>query len=256
MKEKNKHQDNQVSLNESLNENPTIQWVANNGSNILFALVLIVIAGILFYRYNSQSTIGTTNEYIKADKLISTLERSPVPDPDSLDRLMEIMDKHPELHQKYDGNLTQILIKEGETEKAQEIASQMISRTTQSNLPLYADFAKTTLLINQEKYEDALKQAQSLDMKMKKEVELGADRKFGDTLYAYNLLRIGMIQQELGLKDQELKTWQRWNQYLDSKEDIEGIDPKGFDIVLRQFTSGNLSLKNYIEERNKELVAG
>lgn len=256
MKEKNKLPDNQVSLNETLNENPIIQWVVDNGSNILFGMVLIVIAGILFYRYNSQSTIGATNDYINADKLISILERSPVPDPDSLDRLLEIMDKHPELHQKYDGNLAQILIKEGETERAQEIATKIINRTTQSNLPLYAYFAKTTLLINQEKYEAALKRAQALDMKMKKQAKLGNDRKFGDTLYAYNLLRIGMIQRELGLRDQELKTWQKWSQFLNSKEELEGIDSKGFDIVLRQFTSGNLSLKNYIEERNKELVAG
>ena len=64
-------------------------------------------------------------------------------------------------------------------------------------------------------------------------------------LFASNLLRVGVLQGQLGLKADESATWQEWKEYANNP-----LYSIGFERVVNIFRDGKVSLNEYIESRS------
>lgn len=250
----------------SLEEHPFIQWAVDNGKALLYALIGLFLVSILIYRFVSASYAASETDFINAEKdyLIFSSptgkEVDAIAQAGALNRLNKMISDHPELHAKYDGLLAEILLIRGENKQAKEFAESAIQRTSVENNPFYTSYAKTTLVITDGQYEQALKDAIALkDQMIKQGTELQDTPEkiqFSTLLYAFNLFRIGMLQQQLSLHAEELATWQDWKDLMNKSQN--GTLPKYLDSQLfvsfdHLLTEGNLTFDNYIESRERTL---
>ncbi len=70
------------------------------------------------------------------------------------------------------------------------------------------------------------------------------------------MFRIGMLQQEFGANEAELRTWQAWKQYADLETGqplAAKVDSAAFRAVIQQLAIGSFSLPDYIAYREKAL---
>lgn len=237
----------------SLDDNPFMLWITQYGRTLMYALLGLIVAGILIYRFYSVHEEKQEAEYWTAEKEFRLLakpvenNKGPAINEEALAQLRAVIERHPALQAKYDALIAQTLLDHGDIKDALPFANNAINRTLSENQPFYSEFAKTSLLISEQKYDAALKSSQALQQKMqelKQKTEQNGQRHFGDTLFALNFLRIGMLQQQLGLKSDELKTWQEWKKLAKTS---------GFEQQQLLFSEGRVSLVDYINLREAQL---
>jgi hypothetical protein len=246
----------------SWDESPFIQWISQYGRYLFLAVIGFITLLLVVYRMISGGSGNAERDYLAADDAFALFARPAPADVDSaaskdaLAQLQTLLNRYPELHAKYDGLIAQTLIYRGQQNEAAQFAALTLNRTADENSPFYTDYSQNTLLIGSKHYSDALARAQSLQQKMLDGVKQGQARAFGDTLFAFNLVRIGMLQQQLGLKKEELQTWQEWKGYLNhtsSPATLGLISSSAFQKQVEQFTENKISLLSYIEAREKLL---
>lgn len=237
-------------------ENRFIQFLSQYGQVAILALLAGIVAVFLIYRIASIGKDEAEMDFWNAEKEFrifanpSDIDADPLVGTDALTKLNAIIDKHPELHAKYDSLIAQTLILRADAGDALPFANRALGRTEAENSPYYLDYAKTTLLIAETRYDDALKSAMSLDQQMRDALKQGqaADqRKFGDALFAFNLLRIGVLQNKLGLQKEELKTWQEWKQFQQGSQ-FPSL-AKAFQQQRSLLKEGQVSISDFIDQR-------
>ncbi len=239
---KNTHPHNALpmaDLHPSLDENPIIHWFVQNGKTLLYLLMGLLLLLVIGYRFIWGKTAKSEVEFLKAQNDFAIFQKEPAPSTtetqdNALQNLLSLLERHPELHPKYDGLLAQTLLMRNKIDSADKLEKGALERTKQENAPLFTDYAETTLLIAQNHYPEALQRALALKEKLSQEEN--------SILFALNLLRIASLQQQLGLAQDELKTWQQWKQSAESP---------AFQTVNQLFTFGRVTLLNYIEAKEK-----
>lgn len=248
-----------------LEEGELIEWLSNNGKYLAYALIGLLVLFVIFYRYSSSHTSQAEQDYVQASndfaiftKATDATDKTTVDE--ALKRLISLMKSHPELHAAYDGILAQTLLNQGRVEEAQAYAEATLKRTQIDELPYYTDFGANTLLIEAKQYQASLEKAQALQEKMSAAISqspITSQRSFGEELFAINLFRIAMLQQQLNDKAGELATWQLWKQYagLDSAKTAPPlkVNPQAFRAVIQQLAIGSMALPDYITYRENEL---
>lgn len=244
-----------------LDEGRLTDWLSENGKNILYGLAGILGLIVITYAFSSGQTSKAEQEYIQAANDFAYFTKSDTQDPAltqaALDRLKATMSKHPELHAVYDGAIAQTLLNRSQVEEAKPYAAATLKRVSSNDLPFYKDYAETSLLISQQDFKTALERTVALQQKMNEVIAAqGADRSFGDELFALNLLRVAMLQQETGDKAAELKTWQEWKQYAGlstASSTTLKVNPQAFRIIIQDLAVGSISLPDYISYRESLL---
>lgn len=251
------------SWSDTLEEHPFIHWVTENRKNIIYALLGLVVLGIILYRFVNSSNAASETDFINADKdyLLFIKEGDPSVQADALKTLNTILAAHPELHPKYDGSIAETLLIRHQTALAADYAQPAIQRTKEENDPFYKSYAQTTLAIADSKFEEALKESKTLKEQMVKQGEELKNNpekiQFSSLLYAINLLRIGLLQQQLALHEEELKTWQEWKDLIHKSQEnslpnfLDGSLLLSFESLLGE---GNTTFANYIDAREKILT--
>lgn len=259
MADMKKHSDANVTtrsreLFETWEEGTLIQWLSRYGLYLLTTILGLILLLFLVYRFSPGSTGKAENDYLNADYEFSLFEGSdPSVTQDSLNRLQAIMQRHPELHAKYDALIAQTLLYRNQNEEALPFANSAIARTQVENQPFYTEYAEATLLIASKQYREALNNAQQLRLKMLDNAKLqeSAQHPFGDTLFAFNLIRIGMLQQQLGMTQEEMQTWKEWKGFLNNSD--KTFSSAAFQEMLTNFSVGTTSILNYMETREKQI---
>jgi tetratricopeptide (TPR) repeat protein len=233
-----------LSLADHLEEHHVVQWLSKHGLTLIYFLLGAFFLFLLWYRFLGGNYHSEQNFY-EAESSLIKLQNDPQDSQAALEKLRALLKAHPELHASYDGLIAQALLNEGDVKEATAYAEPTIERTKSENAPFFTDFAQTSLLIADKKYSEALQQAQALNKKIHD--EQGA-RQENTLLFAYNLLRIGMLQQELGKTEEANQTWHEWMGY--AQKTNENMTSKrlgdGFLLLQRIFSDGKLSLLNYI----------
>lgn len=228
--------ESELTVGSSWEESPLVLWLTQNGLTLLWMLLGIAVTCILLFRFFLGESENIEKQYTQAEvyfsQVIDPSISSDMAD-ESLAKLNALLQQSPELQVKYDGPLAQALILRKDPEKASLYLERALKRTHKDHSPFYADFARTSLLIAQENYEEALSSSQKLQQKI-------AEIPFDQTLQAINLLRIGSLQQKLGLKNEEHETWNSWLQSFQNWEN------------LQYFQEGKVSLIDYIKARIEE----
>lgn len=243
-------------IESSWEDNQAVQVLMQYGRGALFALLVAIAIIFLIYRLMTMGKEQKEMDFWNATKEFqvfakpSALNDDPLIREDALTKLNSILSTNPELYPKYDGLVAQTLINRGDAGDALPFAKRAISRTEPENQPYYTNYTRTTMLIAESRFDEALKEALALDTQMRDAIKQNlsiAQRKFGDSLFAFNLLRIGMLQQQLGLKDQERKTWQEWKQYVATIPSTPLS--KAFQQQSAILTEGKVTLSDYIDAR-------
>lgn len=254
----------QLSFLDFMDEGRITDWLSMHAKNIIFGIAATLAIIVAIFTFSSRQTSKAEQEYLQAasDFALFTkaveVQHGPAVK-EAYERLQTLMSKHPELHAAYDGALGQTFLNRNELDAARPYVKATLARTASDALPLYAQFANTTLVIGEKNYSQALKEAIALQQTMNDEVAQipqTADRSFGDELFALNLLRIAILQQEQGDRAGELKTWQEWKGYAGlDKGDSNSlkISPVAFRYAIQQLAVGSVSLPDYIAHREKEL---
>lgn len=249
-------------LPDYFDEGRLTDWLSEHGKNILYGLAGLLGTIILVYAFSSAQTNKSEQEYIQAANDFASFSRAYDSQnsglaAEALTRLNTVLSQHPELHATYDGAIAQILLNHGQTKEALPYAQSTLTRVKSNNLPFYTDYAQNTLLISQTNFKQALENTLALQQKMKEAlINPSAERSFGDELFALNLLRIAMLQQEQGDKAAEFQTWQEWKQYagLNSNHTTNlKVNPQAFRAVIQQLATGSFSLPDYISYRESIL---
>lgn len=248
---------------DSFEDSSFFEWLSKNGKNAVYLLVGLIALLIIVYRLSSTHTIQAEKDYMQAAADFALFQKPAANGStaanEALQSLNSIMAAHSELHAAYDGAIAQTLLNRGQPAEAKPFAQRVLNRTKSDELPYYSDFASTTLLIAEQQYAQALEKAIKLQSMMSEQIDRTAaepERSFGDILFAFNLLRVAMLHQQLGNKDLELQAWQKWKQYagLDkaAKENLK-VNPQAFRSLIQQLAIGSISLPDYISHREKLL---
>jgi hypothetical protein len=246
------------SLFSSIDESTIAEWLSQHGKTALYMLCALIALSLLVYRFSTGYTAHSEREYLAVANNFAFFEKSsPDKKEASLKELTAQLIAMPELQAAYGAPIGQTLLSREQTEEATPFITATLKRTQSDNLLQYRDFGANSLLIAQGKYQEALQSAIALKQRMLADIEASSGARpanFGDSLFALNMLRIALLQQQLGQTDAELNSWKEWKQYagLDSSSKFRSaIAPQAFHKLIQKLAIGNISLLDYIQYREK-----
>lgn len=222
-----------ISLEEAWIEHPAVQWAIANGKQIAYWALIAVLLLFTAYRYLASAAVQNEQEFISAESAMQTLASGSDTDA-SLQKLQAILKKHPELHAKYDGQIAQALLTAQNPSEAAPFAERTLKRTQGETPAPYLDYSATTLLIADGKYPEALKAAQAL----KAHTEY-------PTLYAFNLLRIALLNRELKQPQEEKAAWAEVKQLAEGTHPVK-ISPVEMRKILSHYNTQGIPIESFI----------
>jgi len=245
-----------------MEDNPFVQWITDNVQKIFYTFAGAFILLFALYFWLSSGSAKAETDYYNATQDFQTFQNAsdsddPVAQKAAFDKLNQILTRRPDLHAKYDGLIAQTFLNRNEVNEAKPFADATLSRVSKDHLPLYIEYAQITLLIEQNQYSEALKRSVALKGQMTQLATQGEKEKqkrtFGDSLFAFNLLRIAMLEQKAGTPQEERNSWEEWKKYTTGTGNVQGIDSKSFFAVANLFSEGQISLNSYIDARLQQL---
>lgn len=250
---------------EKLQTHPFFHWSVENWRWYLYGFLLFAITSALGLSLSTRSSTKAESNYLLADNYLQILQKN-IPDEtlnpsleSTLAKLEKITQEYPELQPKYEGIIAQFLLLQKEEQKASLFSKKILKRVQTDELPIYSRFTEITLLTSQGNYQEALSQSQALHKELLDSFQSPPHSKSDSStalLFAYNLLRIAMLNKQTEHKEGEIKAWQEWERYaaIDKEnKDPLFIDPKSFGKIKDFFKEGNFSLDQYIGRR-KEIL--
>lgn len=237
-------------------ESKQFLWFREN-SNLLFYVLLGLIAlFIVIYKTGSYRSSKNESDYFTAEKeyqkIVKSLQDGEKNESlkDSFDKLQSILQSRPDLASKYEGILTQALLIEGDNKDATIHGNNVLTRIKKNDLSHYQNFSEITLLISNQELEKSLQKSLALKEELEKYKENSHDSfSYFEKLYAYNLLRIPFIQNQLKKNEEAFSSWKKIDEYLyaSNSENLFFLEARNF--LENLFSNQNISLKNYIQNQ-------
>lgn len=160
-------------------------------------------------------------------------------------QMKKALKKVPTLERKYNAVIAQKLFQKDRLSEALNLAYSSIQQI-EEEAPFHAAYGKTTILIEQGSFQDALEKSVGLKEKMQKYCDFQKQNAVGVYLYVHNLLRIACLQKELKNKPGEKAAWDELERFLGSRSSLS-------QTIFSQFRDKGLDLSHYIIERKKQL---
>ncbi|NGX58101.1 MAG: hypothetical protein K940chlam3_01002 [Chlamydiae bacterium] len=223
----------------SINTHRLIEFVQDYGTSIVYGILGLLVAIVILYQFTRSSESHNFSDYMRADRIYQQFIQEI--NSEQLEKLEQLMARHPDLKQKYEGKIAQALIAKGHPELAAPYIDGVIQRSEEENFPWFLDYTKTTQLITQENYEEAYQQAQDLQAQLEDQQQVP----YYQQLFAYNLLRLATLEQQLGLREPELAHWEEILVTAEENGAMMGL--------LRHLQEGHVNLTSYIEYRIAQL---
>ncbi len=229
--------------------------------SVIFFIPLLLVILFMVFKFSLLKS-KAERDVISAKAAYSKWVSSDNLDTIHLQTLKNILKKRPELSPAYEGPIIQKLVASSQVSQAKLHVESILKRIGR-RCTYYTRFSQSSLRIAQNDHATALQKAIKLkeDMILDKPFwERQSSYQYGSTLFAFNLLRIAMLNQELDHKEDELIAWKelkkyaKWDQ-IDTKSLPLDLDPLAFDRLLSHLTDQKLSLKDYIRYRESKLIA-
>ena len=142
-----KNDDAQIPSGKSIARFFESDFFSRHATKLLYILVSLLLVLVLLYRIVSSSSANAERDYFNAEAAFSQLQFGMNDGEQPLDSLLEILNRHAELHSKYDGLLVHELLKKRDLSTAKELAQLTFNRVPSNVSSLYQDFSKATFLI-------------------------------------------------------------------------------------------------------------
>lgn len=246
-----------LSLEDALEEHPFMDWISKHGKNIFYVFLTAFSLLFIMSLWLSRSTSEAAVDYQNANRYFQQFEKQAAGSAiheESLANLNSILEKNPNLHSKYDGQIAQTLINRNQIDKAMPFVNATLQRTSKDSIANYSQFSKITTLIGASQNQQALEQSVALKLQLLDRKQKELSQEGDDFLFAINLLRIAFLQQAIGAQADEINAWQDWAQYSNVSSSVQpNFDAKAFASAAQLFSDGNVSLADYIDSRLKTL---
>lgn len=234
-------------LGNALLELPAIQWIKDHKKQISYGALLFCLFLIFLYRLIASQTAKAEENYLAMATVASIVNNPDAPAEKravALADLRRLLESSPNLQAKYDGLIAQQLILEKKIDEAKPYIEQTFSRVKGEDSPYYIDYSKTSIALASGKKEEALKEAYLLHDKMLQVAPADRSVQFGGVLYAFNLIRIALLEKDFQNKDAEKKAWQELQQMSDSTSPVQ-ISKQDFQRVMTHFDNEGAKLDLY-----------
>lgn len=176
-------------------------------------------------------------------------------------KLQRLIRKHPELHAKYDGAIAQKLLSNSEKGLATSYGRATLKRIGDFS-PYYKDFSACSLMIADQKLEEALHESKNLKALLDSDDRFWEKKstlvRHGCILYAYNLLRIAMLEKLAGTPKGEFEAWAEMKKnagWQGAQSTSRTYDPEAYLLLQQNFQSQEISLLDYIKYREEILTS-
>lgn len=221
-----------------------ILWLQENGQKVYWALAVALIPFLLIFYFSSKERKSTWENYLQAHFTYQKWVQDPTGDPESFQKLEKLLNRHPELYEKFGALIAEKCVVLNQGALANRFAGNALSQMKE-RIPYHHLFTKTSIVIADEKYEEALEDAVALKEKMEKE---GADQK-EPLLFSFNLMRIVSLEKTLGLAQRELQSLETVKAWLQS----EKCSPDAKRAFSKAFTENDIELVDYIQYRKLQI---
>lgn len=243
----------EIDLGLSLQESAFLQFINRHGRTILYAILALVALILIMYKMSSSKKSESEADYYYAeidyDHLKGNVGTHDEEFKDYLSKMKAILERHPELHGKYDAPLAQTLLYANNLAEATAFSAGPFQRTQDEENPFYVDFAKNSLVIGQGEYQKALDNALALNQKMhEQDKNKPATVQHGEILFALNLIRIAALQDQLGHEEKSLSAWQNFENYANSMQQ-NSQTRELMKRFLDSFSDGKATLTDYIQSK-------
>lgn len=236
-------------------------WLAEHSKTVLLSFATFILMAFFLFQLVGKFSTGNKSGYHEVHKAYKAWASQDTQDQKLFKKLEKPLSRHPELQAKFGNQIAQRLLSLGDVSKASFYAKDALARSQDLTSPYYSRFARNTLMISQGKYLEALEEAKCLKTDLEKDDAFWESRdkviRSGTILYAYNLVRIASLERQLGSKEGELKAWDELVKnagWKDLPANMKVYDPDAYSLLEQNFTQGDISLLDYIEQRKKELT--
>jgi len=233
----------------------TVDWFTEHRSVVATGAVCVLALLLGASRFMGWIGADAQVDFVAADLTYNNWKGGL----DVLAKLEKLIRRHPELHAKYDGAIAQKLLSSSEKGLASSYASANLRRIEDFS-PHYPQYTKGTLMIADGRLADALHAAKQLKADLEKDTPFWEKRSaviaHGAVLYAYNLLRIAMLEGSAGSPEGELAAWNELKMnagWLGTEPQAKTYDPEAYALIQKNFQRQNVSLLDFIEHREEAL---
>ncbi len=236
-------------------------WISEHSKKILLSFLTLIVLSFCLFQLMGKLSTGKKSDYLEIQNAFSAWASDESQDPHIPKALQSPLSRHPELEGKFGTPIAQRLLTLGDAKMADKYAKAALHRTHDLTSPYYERFSRNTLLISRGEFAPALEAAKQLKSDLEQDDAFweGRDKLIhsGTVLYAYNMVRIAALERQLGSKEGELKAWEelvRNAGWKDRPSNPKTYDPEAYALLAQNFTQGDVSLLDYIEQRKKELT--
>lgn len=209
-----------------------------------FAIPTLLIAAI-FTGLILFSRSPSIEEHVRVHDLYRNWKASPQ-DETAWHTLSQTLQNLSFAREKYTASIAQDLLNQKRHADAGKIAPTAL-QSLYKTAPYHATYAKTSFLIAEGHYQEALEQAVHLKEKLADLPSLDSSHG-GGVLYGFNLLRIACLQNSLKNRSGELQALEELEQFL-SKQD----DPELTSNIVSSFQEQGFTLNDYIAYRKAQV---
>lgn len=199
--------------------------------------------GIYALAYGAYKVVGRSEDNaLVAERLYEKWARG---DDDKIPaKLQQLMDAQMHIQKKFDPLVAQKSL----LQYRQDSCMRTIS-SFENEAPYHAQFAKTSLLIKDRLYAEALESSYALKKVLEEDASIwnskGLMAPAGSILYAFNIVRIATLQQLLGNGHAEIATWA----LLDNTQ-LSTYHPEARMLLEKAFGEQGCTLSDYIAHRS------
>lgn len=231
-----------------------IQFCAKHSNTVLCVVGALMVLSVGLLQWGRSSQVSSERDFVEAISDFDLIQAGQEDIHSPLKSLELSLERHPELHQRFDGAIAQDLVARDLVQEALPFAKASLERAAEQLNPLLKSFSQTSLFIAEKKFELALEKSKELDGLLS--ARIAQDSEDGEqlrVLHAFNLLRIATLQKTLEKPQEEKKAWLAWQELL-GLNGQDGREDQAYLIqAFESFQVQNLSLFDYVNARLKQL---
>lgn len=207
-------------------ENRYLVFLSKHWSKLVLSVLAVACVAAWSQRLLRKSSDENRHDFVLSQQMFDKFQKGAFLSPESLETVENILERHPELHPKWDAWLALTFLSQADGDKSLLYAQSLLNRSF-SELPHpYRDFAETTLLFLEEKYSEAYENALALQQKV-------AGHEEYKSLDAMNTLRLLFLAEKLGDASQKALAWTKLQKH------------PAYSLIEPLFQEGALSLADY-----------
>ncbi|MFZ0565430.1 MAG: hypothetical protein WAM28_04520 [Chlamydiales bacterium] len=212
-----------------MKDNKFIQFLLKHRSKALLTFLAFACVIAWGKRLIGKNKAHHKHDFIVVSQIFDRFYSGEPLSNESIEATENVLKRHPELYPKYAPMLAATFFAQQKSSKARPYAESTIDHVKDNLPPFYRDYAKTSLLITEEMYEQAFIQAQQLNTELKNQTE------DYNTLYLMNLVRLVFLADKLNRQESKKEAWQQLQQQ------------PGYASIKPLFQEGQLSLTDYLK---------